>query len=69
MEKNSIKLTKRQTEILQWVAEGKTDWEIGKILNFNKRTTSNYLRIVYLKMGVYNRVQAVVKAIRLGLIK
>lgn len=29
----SVQLTPREIDVLQWIAEGKTDWEIGKILH------------------------------------
>jgi DNA-binding CsgD family transcriptional regulator len=62
-------LSEKQIEILHWVAEGKTDWEIGQIMDINYRKISNYLRKIYRKLKVVNRTQAAAKAVRLGIIK
>ena len=57
-------LTPRQAEILAWLAVGKTDAEIGKILAISPRTVSHTLARVYRKLGVENRVAAVAHALR-----
>jgi DNA-binding CsgD family transcriptional regulator len=59
-------LTPRQTEILAWLAAGKTDAEIAKILAISPRTVSHTLARVYRKLGVENRVAAVAHALRRG---
>lgn len=63
------RLSDKQLEILHWVAEGKTDWEIGQITGIHYRNVSNYLRKIYIKLGVVNRTQAVAKAVRQGIIR
>lgn len=52
-------LSKRELEIVGWVAQGKTNPEIGQILSISRRTVQKHLEHVYLKLGVENRMAAV----------
>lgn len=52
-------LTKREREILAWVSEGKTAWEIGCILNISQRTVEWHVDRVCKRLGAANRLQAV----------
>jgi LuxR family quorum sensing-dependent transcriptional regulator len=61
-------LTKRETEVLHFVAEGKTNWEIGKILKLSEFSIKDHLRNLTVKLGAVNRAQAVAIAIRNGFI-
>lgn len=63
-----INLTAKEREILKWVIEGKTSWEIGKIMSTSERTIKFHLKNVYMKLNVSNRAQAVAKISRLGLV-
>lgn len=54
-------LSKREHEILQWVTIGKTNSEIGRILNISEYTVKNHMKRIFKKMGVSNRAQAVGK--------
>lgn len=62
-------ITKRETEVLQWLHMGKTNWEISTILNVSPLTVKNHVQNVIRKLNVLNRSQAAVKAAKLGLIK
>lgn len=69
-ENNISKLiTKRETEVLQWLHMGKTNWEISTILDVSPLTVKNHVQNVIRKLNVLNRSQAAVKAAKLGLIK
>ena len=59
-------LTSRQTEILAWVAEGKGNEEISKILLISPRTVQNHLERVYERLGVENRTAAAAIATSTG---
>lgn len=48
-------LTRRESEIVRWVAEGKTNPEIGTILGISPRTVQKHLEHVYGRLGVENR--------------
>lgn len=54
-------LSKREIEILHWVAAGKTNVEIGMILDISAFTVKNHMQRVFKKLDVMNRTQAVSK--------
>lgn len=58
------RVTPRQLDCLQWVAEGKSDWEISQILNISESTVHNHVEGAKKALGVNTRVQAVVAASR-----
>jgi DNA-binding CsgD family transcriptional regulator len=58
----SLGLTNREAEVLHWVAQGKTDAEIGTILGVSPRTVQKHLEQIYQKLGVENRTAAAAKA-------
>ena len=66
--RNATPLTPREMECLKWAAIGKTAWEIAKILRCSEPTINFHMGNIRNKFGVSTRQQAVVKAIRLGLI-
>ena len=59
-------LTRRETEILGWIAVGKSDWQIGQILGISSKTVNYHIENVKRKFGVATRVQAVVIALQRG---
>lgn len=59
-------LTERERECISWVAEGKSDWEIGEILKISESTAHFHIENAKRKLGVHTRVQLVVHAMRLG---
>lgn len=63
-----INLTNKERDVLRWVVEGKTSWEIGRILYTSERTVKFHLKNVYAKLNVSNRAQAVAVVNRLRLI-
>ena len=58
-------LTRREIEMLKWVAKGKTNNEMGIIFHISLRTVSTHLRKIYIKFGVESRVEAVVRFIEI----
>ncbi len=52
-------LSDREAEIMQWVAKGKTNGEIGSILNVSSFTVKNHMQRIFKKLDVFNRAQAV----------
>ena len=62
-------LTKREKEVLTWVANGKTTWETSEILSIGETTVLTHIENAKRKLGAPSRTQAVVKAIYLGLIQ
>lgn len=57
-------LSDRERETLNWVAQGKTDWEIAQLLEISERTVHYHIENAKKKMKVPTRLQAVVEAIR-----
>ena len=51
-------LTPRETDVLVWVAAGKTSAEIGLIVGARLRTVEKHLERIYRKLGVENRTAA-----------
>jgi LuxR family quorum sensing-dependent transcriptional regulator len=66
---NVIPLSSRERECLEWVAVGKSDWEIGEILNISEKTVNAHIERAKRKFEVPSRVQAVVVAMRMGAIQ
>lgn len=54
-------LSDREGEIMHWVRAGKTNHEIGLILDISAFTVKNHLKRVFKKLDVLNRAQAVAK--------
>jgi DNA-binding CsgD family transcriptional regulator len=61
-------LTPRELEVLRWTMEGKTAWEVGAILGISERTAVLHIQNAMRKLGSNNKHQAVLKALRMGLI-
>ncbi len=69
VEANAPSLTPRELESLRWTMEGKTAWEVGAILGISERTAVLHVNNATHKLGCVNKHQAVLRAIRLGLIR
>jgi DNA-binding CsgD family transcriptional regulator len=54
----SLGLTKREAEVLAWVARGKGNYEIGVILGTRRRTISKHVEHILSKLNVENRTAA-----------
>ena len=62
-------LTPRELETLRWTMEGKTAWEVGNLLGISERTAALHVNNATHKLDCVNKHQAVLKALRLGLIR
>ena len=62
-------LTPRELETLRWTMAGKTAWEVGDLLGITERTASLHVNNATHKLGCVNKHQAVLKALRLGLLR
>lgn len=58
----SAALTPRETEVLSWLAKGKTNRDIGEILKMSPRTVSKHLEHIFEKLGVETRSAAAAMA-------
>ncbi|MES2474803.1 MAG: helix-turn-helix transcriptional regulator [Verrucomicrobiota bacterium] len=57
-------LTRRETEVMAWLREGKTGPEIAIILGCATRTVEKHLANLYQKLGVRNRAEVILKPSR-----
>jgi DNA-binding NarL/FixJ family response regulator len=55
-------LSSREAQVLHWVSQGKTNKDIGVILEVSPRTVQKHLEHIYQKMGVESRTAAAAKA-------
>jgi DNA-binding NarL/FixJ family response regulator len=61
-------LTERETEIITAIARGKGNKQIARALNISEKTVRNHISNIYKKLHVFDRTQAVLYAIREGLV-
>jgi DNA-binding CsgD family transcriptional regulator len=61
-------LTQREQEVLRWTGEGKSSWEVGKILGMSEHTVNFHLRNLMTKLDVTSKHLAVLRALSLGLL-
>ena len=55
----TLRLTNREAEVLYWVMQGKTNWELGTILAISEKTAARHLENIFAKLHVENRTAAV----------
>ena len=63
-----VPLSKREQDVLKLVVEGRSNEKIGEGLSIDAGTARNHVSHILAKMGVDNRVQAAVRAVREGLV-
>ena len=56
-------LTRRESEVLAWLAQGKSDAEIASIVGASRRTVGKHLEHIYAKLGVEGRTGAAARAL------
>lgn len=62
--RENFSVTGREADVLLWIANGKTNREIGQILEMSPRTVNKHLEQIFKKLGVENRTAAAAAAIR-----
>jgi len=62
-------VTKREVEVLQLIADGCSTPEVAERLYISQKTVQNHLASIYHKLDARDRTQAVLQAVRLGIIK
>ncbi|MBC7488696.1 MAG: autoinducer binding domain-containing protein [Glaciimonas sp.] len=65
---STAQLNVREREVMRWTAEGKTSYEIGRILIISTGTVNYHINNAVRKLNAVNKIQAVVKAALLGLL-
>lgn len=62
-------LTEREVEVLRLIAKGFSRPEVAEMLDLSVNTVATYTKSIYQKLDISRRAEAVVEAVRLGLIK
>lgn len=59
-------LSQREKEVLGWMKEGKTNWEISMILNISERTVKFHVQNIERKLNAVNKAHAIAIAMDIG---
>ncbi len=66
--KKAMDLSGREQEVLAWVKEGKTNWEISMILSISERTVKFHVQNIEHKLNAVNKAHAIALAMEHGLV-
>lgn len=61
-------ITKREEEVLQLIADGCSTPEVAEKLFISQKTVKNHLASIYQKLDARDRTQAVLQAVRMGIV-
>lgn len=64
----AVRLSRRESEVLEWVARGKSNIDIATIMGVSAHTVDAYLRRIFMKLGTTDRVTAAIRGVRSGII-
>ncbi len=65
----SLGLTPRQSEILSWIAQGKSNGDIATILGLSASTVARHVEQIFIRLGVETRTAAAAQAWAMGMAK
>jgi LuxR family transcriptional regulator, quorum-sensing system regulator SdiA len=68
LDADTPRFRRREIEVVEWTAEGKTSSEIALILGLSEYTVNEYIGSAMRKLDALNRIHLVTKAIRVGII-
>lgn len=63
------KFSKREQEVLVWIARGKSNSDIATILGVSDATVGTYVSRIFRKLGVHNRMAATLVGLKHGLVR
>jgi len=69
MSKASTPLSSREIGVLRLMAQGRRHKEIARELCISERTVGNHIASIYNKLGIYDRSQAIIYAIKKGIVR
>jgi DNA-binding NarL/FixJ family response regulator len=69
LSREGIPLTSRELAVLRLMALGKRNREIGVELSISERTVGNHISGIYNKLHIYDRSQAIIYAIKKGIVR
>lgn len=62
--KDRLHVSDREAQVLTWIAQGKSNRDIGEILGLSPRTINKHLERIFKKIGVENRTSAAVMVLK-----
>lgn len=62
-------LTVRESDVLSWIAAGKTTRDVAAILDISEHTVGEHLKNIRRKLGTSNNTHSTVRALQLGLLR
>ena len=62
-------VSRREVEVLQLIADGCSTPEVAARLYISQKTVKNHLASIYAKLDARDRTQAVLQAVRMGIIR
>ncbi len=62
-------ITRREEEVLQLIADGCSTPEVAERLYISQKTVKNHLASIYQKLDARDRTQAVLRAVRIGIVR
>lgn len=62
--RQAFDLTEREAEVALWIAQGKSNRDIGEILTCSPRTVNKHLEQIFAKLAVENRTSAALAVVR-----
>jgi two-component system NarL family response regulator len=65
---SSSELTGRELEVLRQIVDGKSNKEIGNVLNISEATVKSHINNILSKLGVSDRTQAATTALQRGIV-
>lgn len=63
--REKLSLTERESDVLFWIANGKSNREAAEILSMSPRTVNKHLEMIFPKLGVENRTAAAGVALKI----
>ena len=64
-----VTVTRRETEVLQAIVDGCSTPQVAARLYLSQKTVKNHLAAIYQKLDARDRTQAVLTALRLGIVE
>jgi DNA-binding NarL/FixJ family response regulator len=62
-------VSRREEEVLQLIADGCSTAEVAEVLYLSQKTVKNHLASIYQKLDARDRTQAVLRAVRMGIVR
>ncbi|MEP6785619.1 MAG: LuxR C-terminal-related transcriptional regulator [Sphingomonadales bacterium] len=68
-DRGNVSMSKRESEVLRWMAHGKSNADIATILGLAPATIDTFVRRIFGKLGVNDRISAVLAGLSRGIVQ